>query len=495
MSIRPYFGLWVWGALAACLGSGLATGSTAAQTAGAKTHGDTGSEIRIMDNVFLVPDPNARAITGWLIVKAGCADEAGGQCVGIAHYLEHLLFINRDNDHRAKVAFFPDGSGNGWTTHRTTVYFQRFPSKPESNPQNLEKLLSYFAGMLSEVRVERGQAERERNVVLQEYQQNTGRNPFARFGITLNLALMPGDPLGQRVIGSPATIKAFTPEAAIEFHDRWYARNNVAIVLHGPIDKASVEPLVARHISPLPEKPIPRHDWKQPRQYEAGRQVLRTTEKDARQTGLFLERILTIDESAGLEKENTAAMSVLGGFLASRLAGSPGEILIERDNRVTEARLSIGRVRTGSFRISFSGTPASGVDPDMAIDAVRVYIADLARTGISTEIVDRLKMRIRNERALLAQQPSLYAQALTNWFSAHYDHEAWTDRGRQLETVTATSVNRLLSLVAGPGREVAGIILPGAASVAGGQPGSIGGTAPTPGETLPQHSAGMPDAP
>lgn len=490
MSIRQSIGVWVLGGLAAWLGCSIAAGSAAAQTAGAAASRASSAEIRMADNVYLVPDPSARAITGWLIVKAGCADEADGQCRGIAHYLEHLLFINRDNDDRSKVAFFADGSGNGWTTHRTTVYFQRFPSRPESNRQNLDKLLGYFAGMLSEVRAEQSQAERERNVVLQEYQQNTGRNPFSRFGIELSLALMPGDPLGQRVIGAPATIKAFTLETAIEFHDRWYARNNMAIVLHGPIDKASVEPLIARHISALPEKPIPPHDWKRPRHYEAGSQVLRTTEKDARQTGLFLDRIVTIDESDGQRMENDAALSVLGGFLASRLAGSPGEVLIERDNLVTDARLSLGRVRTGTFRISFSGAPSSGVDPEKALDAARVYIAELARKGLTSDVIDRLKMRIRNERALLAQQPALYAQALTNWLSAHYEHDAWLERGRLLETVTAASVNRMLSLVAGSGREVTGVLLPGAGAIAGGQPGSFGGASPTPAETLPQHAAG-----
>ncbi len=501
MNFRQAFGRMTPGSLAmvsamvlaAVLASIFAAAPSAAQTPNAGATRAATPEVRVADNVFVVPDPSARSITGWLIVKAGCADEADGQCRGIAHYLEHLLFINRDNDHKAKVAFFSDGSGNGWTTHRTTVYFQRFPSKPDSNAQNLDKLLGYFAGMLSGLRVEQAQAERERNVVLQEYQQNTGRNPFARFGVALNLALMPGDPLGQRVIGSPETIKAFTPEAAKAFHDRWYAPNNAAIVLHGPIDKASVEALVARHIAPLPTKTLPPHGWKVPRTYEAGSRSLRSTERDARQTGLYLERIVTIDESESQRKENDAALSVVGGFLSSRLTDSPSEILVERDNLVTDARLSLSRVRTGAFRISFSGVPASGVDPDKAIAAARVYIAELARKGLPDEIVDRLKMRIRNERALLTHQPALYAQALTNWLSAHYDHEAWQQRGSDLEKVTATSVNRLLSLVAGPGREVAGIMLPGAAAVAGGRPGPIGGTMPTPAETPPQFSAGRID--
>ncbi len=423
-----------------------------------------GPEIRIGDNVFLVPDKNARSITGWLIVLAGCADEAEGRCVGTAHYLEHLLFINRDNDHVSKVAFFADGSGNGWTTHRATAYFQRFPSRPATNAANLDRLIGHFAGLLSDLKVERAQADRERNVVLQEYHQNTGRNPFARFSIALNLALMPDEPLGQRVIGSPETINAFTLEAAQAFHSRWYARNNARIVLHGPIDTQAVAPLVARHLAALPDKPIPKHVWRDARNYGSGRQLLRTTDKDARQLGVYLEKIVTFDEPEAMRLETEAASAVLGGYLASQLKESPLDVLMERDEIVTSTRLSVGRIRDGTLRVSFWGVPADGVAPEKVIEAARVYIADIARKGLSQETVDRLKMRIANERALLAEQPQLYAQALTNWLSSHNSYEDWTSRATRGATVTQASVNRLLSLIAGPGREVAGVLMPGAPS-------------------------------
>jgi zinc protease len=425
-------------------------------------------EIRIGDNVVLVPDRTARSITGWLIVLAGCADEADGQCVGIAHYLEHLLFINRDSENRSKVAMFADGSGNGWTTHRATAYFQRFPSRPATNAQSLDRLMAYFAGLLSEVRVTPEQAARERNVVLQEYHQNTGRNPFARFNVRINLALMPGEPLGQRAIGSPETINAFTTEAALAFHARWYARNNAYIVLHGPLDRDAVAPLVERHIAPLPAREIPPHAWKKPRAYETTRQELRAVEADARQAGAYLERIVSFEESAELRPRIQAAGEVLSSFLASRLPGSPLDVLMEREELVTGARLTVSRVRDGTLRLSFWGTPANGVAPERIIAAAGTYLADLARAGLPAETVERLKLRIRNERALLAEQPALYAQALTNWLSGHGTWEEWTARQSHAEAVTADHVAQLLAILAGPAREVAGVLLPGGGAVTSG---------------------------
>ena len=126
---------------------------------------------------------------------------------------------------------------------------------------------------------------------------------------------MPNEPLGQRVIGSPDLIKAFTPEAAQAFHARWYTRDNSVIVLHGPIDKDAVAPLVARHIAPLPVKTVPPHEWKARRSYEPGQQVMRATEKDARQVGIYLEKIVTFDEPEAMRAEIDATNVVLAGYL------------------------------------------------------------------------------------------------------------------------------------------------------------------------------------
>jgi zinc protease len=455
------------------------------------TVGGKGPEIRVADNVLLVPDKNARSISGWLIVLAGCADEEGGQCVGLAHYLEHLLFINRDKEHRSKVAIFPDGSGNGWTSHRATTYFQRFPAQQASNAENLDRLFGYFAGLLTNLKVDDEQAARERNVVMQEYQQNTGRNPFARFGTVLSRALMPDEPLGQRVIGSPQSIAAFTVEAARAFHERWYARNNAFVVLHGPLEAADIAPLVERHLAPLPVKPIPARSWKAPRNYEAGHRLIQATDRDARQTAISIERLLTFVEKEDERGDNDAAMAIIRSFLASRLAGSPSADLVERDEIVTDARISVGRVRDGTLRVAFSGTPASGVAAEKVLEAARGYIEELSRRGLTQQAVDRLKKRITNERALLAEQPASYAQALGAWLATHLTHEDWVQRQAKLEAVSRERINRLLAIIGQDSREVAGILLPDkpttTGSVGADKNSTSGGpTATPPAEASPQ---------
>ena len=267
-----------------------------------------GPEVRLADNVFVVPDKTAKSVTGWLIVKAGCADEApdrisgdpakGADCRGIAHYLEHLLFINRDADHKSKVSAFVGGSGNGATNMKSTWYTQRFPSNPATDLEQTEKLIAYLSGQLVDVKSDPDQAGRERNIVMQEYLQNWARNPATRFRSKLNAALMPDEPLGQRIGGTPETIKAFTAEAAVNFHKQWYARNNAILVLAGPLDPEAVKPLVAKHFLALPERPVGQHAWANPKVYEPSSQLLKETDAEARQTGVYVTRLVSYDEPA-----------------------------------------------------------------------------------------------------------------------------------------------------------------------------------------------------
>ena len=128
-----------------------AMATLAALAAPALAQGRT--EVRIAENVYVVPDKTAESISGWLVVKAGCADEAYGDCRGLAHYLEHLLLVGRRPDHStSSFSLFPEGAANGWTSHRSTTYFQRFPAKGAEG--HLSRIR--FHGLVKEIALKAG---------------------------------------------------------------------------------------------------------------------------------------------------------------------------------------------------------------------------------------------------------------------------------------------------------------------------------------------------
>lgn len=417
-------------------------------------------EVRLADNVFLVPDPYAKSITGWLLVRAGCADEAT-TCKGLAHYLEHLLFINRDSDHRSKVALFPAGNGNGWTSHTSTGYVQSFPVQVASKQQSIDKLVGYLAGLVKDVRAEPAQADRERNIVLQEHLQRAG-SPQARFGMKRTALLLPSDPLGLSVGGDPDTIKTFDIPTAIAYHKTWYGANNVSFVFSGPLTADELRSAVDAHIKGLDARPAPPRAWLKRPAPPIARERLSETDKDVIRPIVTYDKIVSYEEPAAEADELTlnSARNVVAAFLGSRIPGSPLHQLIDKREVIASGSFGVARVRPGWLRVSFQGSPVDGVTPERLAEVVRLEVDKLKPDTITLTYLARLKKRTAVGRELLSEEPSRYANSLVSWLQTTYPYEAWRDRAEIDNRLDIRHVREVLRVVAKPGREVIGQLIP-----------------------------------
>src|SRR5438552_10923384 len=103
------------------------------------------AEERVAERLFLVRDKPGTPTQFQMIVNAGCTDEADGQCRGLAHYLEHLVLVGRNSEHRdIAIRFFPDGNSNGWTSPRATVFVHSMPAREEGPRADLEALFAFY---------------------------------------------------------------------------------------------------------------------------------------------------------------------------------------------------------------------------------------------------------------------------------------------------------------------------------------------------------------
>ena len=417
--------------------------------------------VDISDNVLFVPDPGAKATTFTLIVHAGCVDEANGKCLGLSHYLEHLIFLGRNADLKDKaIAFFKDGAGNGSTSYFSTSYFQRFPARPQGQAEDLEKLFRFYTERLQDFDAREDEAERERGIVLQEYNWRIASSPQAQFFVKFNRAMLPDDPLGQSVAGSPEIIANYSVAAARAFHKRWYARNNATIVIHGPVDAALVKSLADKYVAPLPAKELPDRAWLQAlRSYEPSKQVLLEQNKDIKTLDVVSDKMVRIEESDRVRAAQ--ARGVLMTFLRGRFDGGPHDRLVEKAGLTSGIdHVDISRVGPGALRVSFSAEPGAGVAPEKMIDAFWSYMDELARTGVPKGIVERLKKRIAEDREIDAREPERVAAGLTRFLFSGTSYADYKARAASLATVTDEDVNAIIRAAAGPGRRVDGILSP-----------------------------------
>jgi len=420
-----------------------------------------GPEVSISDNVFLIPDANAKSITLTMIIGAGCSDEPHGECKGISHYLEHLLFLGRNPDHKAvSIAFFRDGTANGATSHLTTVYWDQFPVRPETQAADLDKLFRYFTERLNGFEVSDVDAARERNVVLQEYRWRVASRASARFQTLLNAKILPDDPFGQQVAGDEQKIAAYTVAEARAFHDTWYAKNNAIFVVHGPVDAATLKALAQKHLAPLPEKKLPERAWLDAlRTFEPTTESVRVSDPDVQRTAIEIEKIVRFEETDRARAD--AARRVLNTWLEGRFDGGPHDTIVESVGLTNEIDgLFVARTGPGALWLTAGAEPGDGVTPERLAKGFDDFLAASAASGVPAATVERIKERLIEDRALSERDLDAYASELTQWLAQRKNYHDFVNYSADIASVTKDDVDGLLRAVAGRGREILGVLSP-----------------------------------
>ena len=419
-----------------------------------------GLEVKVADNVFVVPDPKAKVVTLWMIARAGCRDEDGGQCRGLAHYLEHLMFLGRPADREGSpVPAFAAGQTNAFTTYQITSYYQSTPVREGAVAGDLDRLFSLFARRLVAVDAAEDAAKREINVVLQEYNYRRSGSQRSKFYNDMNARLQPLHPVSQPVIGSRADIDAFSLERARAFHQRWYAKNNVTFVAFGPISAADVKPLVEKYFDPIPTRKVPDRRWLDARRsFEPMDETLRASDPDTKREEALFEKIVRFEEAdpdvAG------SSFAILADYLNSQMDGGLHDVFVEQKRLATSIGVSATPLGDGALWYSVAVSLEEGVAAEALKTPIIDYFQDLAKRGVPASVVERLKRRRVASMAEVEKEPQKTLSAFTSWLSAQQTHEEWQARGATLAAVTPATIQPLLDAMASPGRQIFGILSP-----------------------------------
>ena len=426
----------------------------------AQGRAQTQTEVAAYDKLIVIPDAKATSTSFWMIVKAGCRDEPGGECHGMAHYVEHLVFLGRNADHKkVAVGFFADAQANGYTTHTTTVYSQKFPLREGGQLGDLEKLFRFHAERLETLDFSEEDAVRERGIVRQEYALRYGRNPSTAFYYQLERDLHPSHPQGQAGIGTPEDIEGYTTDRARAFHRIWYSRDNAAFVIHGPVDPAAVKSLYDKYIGVLPHRAVPERDWLNARfDFSPMAKVRDMTDKDAGQKSWWLAKSVLYPEEN--RRRLSEAQWLVSAYLNSSLDGSPKDILVDQRGLLKSVGVSLNRLAAGAMEASVQAVPEDSTDDAATQTAFADYFINLAKAGLSGATLERLKKRVDDQFVQRDKQPREAADSIVSWLAAHNSFEDYQKRRAVMASVTLEDVNLILAALATPGRSVSGSLAP-----------------------------------
>ncbi len=155
---------------------------------------------------------------------------------GVAHFLEHQVFNQKDG--RDPLNFFTSNgaSGNANTSYYKTTYLFTGTDKFE---ENLEYLLDfvqepYFTDQ--SVNKEKGIIEQEINMYLD--------NPYNQSYELLNSNVFHNHPIKNNVIGSVKSIKSITKEDLYNCYNTFYHPSNMFVVVTGNVDPEATIKLI-----------------------------------------------------------------------------------------------------------------------------------------------------------------------------------------------------------------------------------------------------------
>ncbi|MCE0732978.1 insulinase family protein [Halomonas sp. G15] len=209
---------------------------------------------------LLVSDPEADKAAASLNVSVGSAQDPG-DLAGLAHFLEHMLFLGTEPYPEADAyqgyLTRHGGSHNAFTAPQDTNYF--FDIEPDALEGALDRFSQFFIAPLFNA----DRLESERNVVHSEYMARI-RDEGRRENDVLDRLLNPEHPFTGFSVGSRETL-ADRPEGepslrqrVIDFYEAHYGANvmHLAVVAPQPLDE--LETLIAERFARVPDRGLER---------------------------------------------------------------------------------------------------------------------------------------------------------------------------------------------------------------------------------------------
>ncbi len=211
----------------------------------------------VLDNqlpVLLISDTDAPKAAASLDVMVGSGDNPSGRG-GLAHFLEHMLFLGTDKypDAAEYEQYITEhgGSRNAYTSFEHTNYF--FDINAEFLPEALDRFAQFFIAP----RFDAQYVDREKNAVQAEYQM--GITSDGRRGLdVLQEVMNPEHPFSQFSVGSLETL-ADRPDSSIReemiaFYNKHYSANAMRLVVLGNESLDELEALVTPMFNAVPNR-------------------------------------------------------------------------------------------------------------------------------------------------------------------------------------------------------------------------------------------------
>ena len=361
--------------------------------------------------VMLVSDPAAEKSAAALSIGVGAASDPEDY-PGMAHYLEHMLFMGSAQfpEPDGFMAFTAEhgGMSNAYTGLDITNYMMSVEN--EAFPEGLDRFASFFTDpLLDPVYI-----DKEKNAVNAEWSMRREQD----FRITYRLArrLLGDHPANRFQIGNLESLADKTEgglhAATVAFFERYYSANLMKASLIGHRSLDDLEALARLHFGEIRNKQIPKPEMTAPVDFAqvGAKRVRYVPQEDTRE--LRLDFI--IDNNAALYDSKPS--EYLAYILSSEMPGTPAVRLRELG---WASSLMVGAAPArygnyGTFSFSADLTPEGLAHRDEITAMLLGYVEMLREQGVDDRYAEEFGTSLANRFRFLEKMDDFsYSQELT----------------------------------------------------------------------------------
>lgn len=352
--------------------------------------------------------PHLESVALGVWVKSGSRNELADEH-GIAHLLEHMAFKGTARRSARQIAEEIENVGgevNAATSTETTSYYARVLR------DDTALALDILADILTESSFDEEELTREKHVILQEIGAASDTPDdvvFDRFAETA----FRDQTIGRAILGTPQTVKSFTPNQIRAYLSRNYTTDRMFVVAAGAVEHEAIVRQAEERFALIPQRPV----------LQPVMEAARYTGGDFRETRDLMDaQILLGFEGRAYHVRDFYASQVLanilGGGMSSRLFQEVREI---RGLCYSVYAFHWGFSDTGIFGIH----AATGAE-DMS-ELVPVIVEELRKASdtIHDEEIQRARAQIRAQLMMgqespaaragqIARQMMLYGRPISN---------------------------------------------------------------------------------
>lgn len=403
--------------------------------------------------VLLYPDPSNPKVTVNMTYLVGSRHEGYGES-GMAHLLEHLLFIETTGGRQIKKELVDHGAQwNGSTWFDRTNYYETVPATGE----NLRWALGLEAERMVNVRMEKKILDTEMTVVRNEFERGENSPGRVLEERVMSTAFLWHN-YGKSTIGSRADLERVPIERLAAFYRKYYRPDNVVVTLAGQLDVSKTLAMVAGTLGKIAKPAVPLEETYTTEPVQDGERYV-----ELRRVGSNQEVIIAYHAPAAAHPD-AAALRVLSGVMGGGGFRGGGAGLGRLQKALVENKKAL------SASMSFQAlhdpgvvTVSAGLNMEQSLDDVRktIYetIEGIVKEPPSQEEMDRVKNRLlRGMEQRMSDSQSVGLGMTTpisqgDWRIQFLDHE-------RLKSVTPDDLVRVAKTYFKPSNRTVGVFIP-----------------------------------